>query len=212
MLKLKCLPISLGDTLELVLLLDGVRVRRPLGSVDDLIRQALSNRLHVAERRSASPLGDKVDGLVDAAHGRHIHGLTAHNTTRPNARRVLTGGRVDDGINELLDGVGVGEEVHDLESVLDDAHGHDLLAVVAAVHHHGAGEPLDDGALRLLEALSLETPRRVRNELGELGLHRDVVLKGDVANLDVIVAPLVEELHLGGVRRGPHFDARLHES
>lgn len=35
----------------------------------------------------------------------------------------------------------------------DDAHGHELLAVVAAVHHERVGEALDDGALRLTEAL-----------------------------------------------------------
>ena len=35
-----------------------------------------------------------------------------------------------------LDGVLVGEEVDDLERVRDDADGEELLAVVAAVHHH----------------------------------------------------------------------------
>lgn len=34
-----------------------------------------------------------------------------------------------------------------------DAHGHELLAVVAAVHHEGVGEALDDGALRFAEPL-----------------------------------------------------------
>ena len=35
-----------------------------------------------------------------------------------------------------LDGVLVGEEVDDLERVRDDADGQELLAVVAALHHH----------------------------------------------------------------------------
>jgi hypothetical protein len=35
----------------------------------------------------------------------------------------------------------------------NDAHSHELLSVVAAVHHERVGEALDDGALRLAETL-----------------------------------------------------------
>lgn len=42
---------------------------------------------------------------------------------------------------------------YDLESVRDDADGHELLAVVAAVHHERVGETLNDGALGLAETL-----------------------------------------------------------
>jgi len=42
----------------------------------------------------------------------------------------------------------VGEEVDDLQGVLDDAGRHELLTAVAALAHQGAGEALDDGALR----------------------------------------------------------------
>lgn len=42
---------------------------------------------------------------------------------------------------------------YDLESVGDDADSHELLAVVAAVHHERVGETLDDGALSLAETL-----------------------------------------------------------
>ena len=38
--------------------------------------------------------------------------------------------------------------MNDLEGVLDDTHGHQLLAVVASMHHEGVGEPLNDWALR----------------------------------------------------------------
>jgi hypothetical protein len=44
-------------------------------------------------------------------------------------------------------------ETYDLESVSDDADGHQLLAVVAAVHHEGVGQALNDGALSLPEPL-----------------------------------------------------------
>lgn len=48
---------------------------------------------------------------------------------------------VDDGVHKDLDGVLVGEEVDDLKGVLDDAHRHQLLAVVAAVHHERVRDP-----------------------------------------------------------------------
>lgn len=71
-----------------------------------------------------------------------------------------------------------GEQVDDLEGVLDDAHGHQLLAVVAAVHHHGVGEALHDGALRLAEALGRVAPGAVGQVLGVFLLDGDVVLQG----------------------------------
>lgn len=43
----------------------------------------------------------------------------------------------------------------------DDADGHDLLSVVAAVHHEGVGETLNDGALGLAESLLGVTTSRV---------------------------------------------------
>lgn len=42
---------------------------------------------------------------------------------------------------------------YDLESVGDDADGHELLAVVAAVHHERVGQTLNDGAVGLAESL-----------------------------------------------------------
>ena len=43
------LSVGLGDTLELVLLLDGVRVGRALGGVDQLVGEALGDGLGVVE-------------------------------------------------------------------------------------------------------------------------------------------------------------------
>lgn len=45
------LSVRLGDTLDLVLLLDGIAVGRVLGGVDELISKALSDGLDVAESR-----------------------------------------------------------------------------------------------------------------------------------------------------------------
>jgi hypothetical protein len=50
----------------------------------------------------------------------------------------------------LLRGV---RETYDLEGVGNDADSHELLSVVAAVHHEGVGKTLNDGALGLAETL-----------------------------------------------------------
>ena len=64
--KEQALSVRLGDTLELVLLLDGVGVRGTLSSVDELVSKALSNGLDVAERGLTSTLGEEGDGLEKA--------------------------------------------------------------------------------------------------------------------------------------------------
>lgn len=69
------------------------------------------------------------------------------------------------------------QQVDDLEGVLDNAHGHQLLAVVASVHHHGVGQTLHDGTLGLAEAFGSITPCRVRQVLGVFLLHSNVILQ-----------------------------------
>lgn len=69
-----------------------------------------------------------------------------------------------------------GQQVDDLKGMLDDAHGHQLLAVVAAVHHHGVGQTLHNGALSLAETLGSITSSRVWQVLGVLLLHGNVIL------------------------------------
>ena len=177
------LAVSLGHTLELILLLDGVGVGGALRRVDELIRQALGDGLHVAESSLARAGGDEVDGLVDAAEGGDVDSLAANHTRGTDTGGVLTGARVDDGVDDDLNGVLVGEEVDDVHGVLDDAHSHELLAVVAAVHHERVHEALGDGALRLAETLLRVAARGVGNVHRVLGLHADVVLKRDVVDL-----------------------------
>uniref|UniRef100_A0A8V5GUV4 Uncharacterized protein n=1 Tax=Melopsittacus undulatus TaxID=13146 RepID=A0A8V5GUV4_MELUD len=144
------LTVGFGHTLQLILLLDGIRVGRALegrdqgwrwggpyipipngnvttvipashpphlGSIDELIRQALCNGLDVAERGFPGAGAQQPNGLM---------------------------GKVDD-----------------LEGVLDDAHGHELLPVIPAVHHHGVGEPLHNGTLGFAEALGRVAPGAV---------------------------------------------------
>ena len=60
---------------------------------------------------------------------------------KTSSAREKRGTPVDDRIDEDLDGVLVGEQVDDLKRMLDDAHRHQLLAVVAPVHHQRVGDP-----------------------------------------------------------------------
>ena len=66
--------------------------------------------------------------------------------------------------------------MHNLEAVLHNANGHELLAVVAAVHHEGVDQALNDGALSLPETLGSITARAVGKVLGRLLLHGNVIL------------------------------------
>ena len=79
--------------------------------------------------------GEERDGLVDSSEGRDIDGLSSDGTLGSDSGRVFSGSGVDNGVDEDLDGVLLGDEVDDLESVLDDSDGHDLFTVVSAVHH-----------------------------------------------------------------------------
>lgn len=105
------LSVGLGDTLELILLLDGVRVAASLGSVDQLLSKALGNALDVAERGLTGTDGEEGDTLVDTAEGRNIDGLATDGTGGTDTGGVFTGTAVDDGIDSDLDGVLVGHDV-----------------------------------------------------------------------------------------------------
>ena len=124
-------------SLELVLLLDGVRVGGSLGGVDELVGEALGDGLDVPEGGLSGSDGEERDGLVDSSEGRDIDGLSSDSSGGSDSGRVLSGSGVDDGINENLDGVLVGEKVDNLERVGDDSDGHELLSVVSSLHHQG---------------------------------------------------------------------------
>lgn len=57
----------------------------------------------------------------------------------------------------------IGSATNNLESVSDNTDSHQLLAVVAAVHHQRVGQALNDGAVGLAETLGGITAGRVRD-------------------------------------------------
>ena len=57
-----------------------------------------------------------------------------------NSGRVFSWSSVDNGVDEDLNGVEVGEQVDDLKGVCDDSDCHQLLSVVASVEHEAEKE------------------------------------------------------------------------
>jgi hypothetical protein len=105
------LPIALCHTLQLILLLDGVRVAASLGGIYQLFSETLGNALDVSEGSLTGTDGEQGNGLVDTAERRDIDGLSSDGTRASNSGTVLTRTAVDDSIDSDLDGVLVGHDV-----------------------------------------------------------------------------------------------------
>jgi hypothetical protein len=105
------LPVGLGHTLQLVLLLDGIRVAATFGSIDQLLSKAFGNRLDISERCFTGTDCDESNGLVDTAQRGDIDGLSSDCSGGADTCAVFAGTAVDDGIDGDLDGVLVGHNV-----------------------------------------------------------------------------------------------------
>ena len=107
---------------------------------------------------------DQVNSLVDSAEGRHIDGLSAHNTTRTDTGGVFAGAAKSKRVYKNLEWVQASEQVDEFQSLLDDLHGQLLLTVVSAARdHYHVNETLNNGALNFLEFALLVATGRVRN-------------------------------------------------
>lgn len=191
------LSVRLGNSLQLILLLDGIRVGRSLSSVDEFLSQALSNGLDVSERSLSSTNGQQSNSLVDSSQRRDIDSLSSNGTRRTDSSGVFSGTSVDNSVNENLQGVLLSQESNDFKGVLDNSDSLELLTVVSAVHHQRVGETLDNGALSLSESLRSVLAGRVR-EVDRLS-DENVVSKGNVLDLNVVKGPLVEKLDLTSI-------------
>ena len=188
------LTVRLGNTLQLIFLLDGVGSGGTLSSVDQLLGQTLSNGLDVSERSLTSTNGQESNSLVDSSQWGDINSLSSDGTGRTNSGGIFSWTGVDNSINENLQWVLVGQNVDDLQSVLDDSDSFQLLTVVSTVHHKRVGQTLNDWTLGLSESLGSVTTGSVGDEswLGDL----DVVGQGDVLDGNFSKRPLVEQLDL----------------
>ena len=73
--------------------------------------------------------------LVDSSEWRDVHSLSSDSSGTANTSGVLAGTGVDDGVHHHLERVLSGQQVDDLEAVLDNPDSQQLLAVVPSVHH-----------------------------------------------------------------------------
>ena len=95
----------------------------------------------------------KILYLVNSPQGRHIHGLPPHSSGAADTGGILAWAGVDDGVDHDLERILAGQQVDDLEAVLHNPHGHQLLAIVPPVHHQRVDQALNDRALGFAEPL-----------------------------------------------------------
>lgn len=156
------LSVGDGDSLQLVSLLEGVRVGRLLGGVDELVGQALGDRLDVTERSFTSTCAQEPDGLVDTSERRNVDGLTSHSTGATDSRRIFSWAAVLDRVDQDFQRILSSKQMNNFESVFNNTNSHELLAVVSTVHHERAGQTLDNGAESLVKSFDLITASCVR--------------------------------------------------
>ena len=174
------LTIGLSDTLNLILLLNRVRVGRSTGGINNLLSEDLCHGLEVAEASLASTSSNEIQGVVHTTERRHIDGLATYNSSSSDTGAVFPGPRVDDGIDQDLDGVLIGGKVDDFKAVHNNAHGHELLSIVAALAHKAAYKALYNGTAGLAETLLLVSASGVWEEDGVCSFARNVILSFNV--------------------------------
>src|ERR1035437_5197549 len=155
------LSVALGKTLGFVLLADGIAVngtlmqaghtKQYLGAVHDFFGQALSDGLDFAEGSLTSTRGHHVNCRIHSPQWGHFDCLSLNNTTDLDTSGVFAGSAILDGLNDNLQGVFASHQADDLEGLLDDFDGHELLSAVPSVHHERVGQALDEGAGDLTE-------------------------------------------------------------
>jgi len=197
-----CSSVTLGNTLDLILLSDGIRVSSTdsLGGVDNLVSKSFSHRLVGSEGGLSGSFAQQVDSLVDSSQRRNINGLSSDGTTRSNSSGVLSGTRLNDGLENNLKRVLVSEQVDNLEGLSEDADGHLFLTVLARVTNHKLiDESLEDGAGNFLESLLLIFTSGIWHVyLCFISLDGQVIIKGLLRAVNILIGPLAEKLRLDG--------------
>ena len=91
---------------------------------------------------------------------------------------------VDHSINNYLDGILLSQQVDNFHGMLNDSNCHQLLPVVATMHHQRVSKPLHNWTLSFPEPLNRIPPRCVGNISGMFcWIHSNVILQRYVRNL-----------------------------
>ena len=132
--------------------------------------------------------GQESESEAHTAEGGHIHSLTTDNTSSTNTGGVFTRSGVGNGLHQNLDGVLLGHQVDDIESLLHNLHSVHLLTSVAAVEHQAVSQTLNERALSittqttqtnltLAETLQLVSSSSVGKISSVLGSDSQMILK-----------------------------------
>ena len=120
-------------------------------------------------------------------------------TSLSDSGGVFSGTAVADGVEEDLERVLAGLEVDDLQGLSEHSDALGLLTGVSAVEAQRPDDSFCNGAAGLLESLKLVPAGGVGQEDSALGGgDGDVVGQCRVLHFEFVVAPLVEQLGLGG--------------
>jgi hypothetical protein len=189
--------VTLGNSLNLVLLLDGVGVSLTdtLGGVDDFVGEGLWHGLVGSEARLSGSLAHEVDSLVDSSEWGDINSLSSDGTTGTDSGRVLSASTLNNSLEEDSEWVLTSEKVNDFKSLLKDSDSLLLLTVLSShTDHDHINESLSDWAWDLSELLLLVSTGGVWEvHLGLGGLDWEVVDQGHFWALDTLIRPLTEK-------------------
>ena len=190
------LTVGLSNPLELVLLLNSVAVSGVAAGVDEFISKALGDGAGAPEGSLPAALGEEAEGLVDSPHWGNIASLTTDGTANTNTGGIFASAAVLDSLDEDNDWVLTGGKVDEVEGLLDDPDGHDLLAGVTAVHHEVVNEPLDEWAVNLVESLVLISAGGVWDHNLLLLVDGNVVNESaiELVEINIAVSPLSKKL------------------
>jgi len=192
----ECSTVTLSNSLDLVLLPDGIWVRSgTLCRVYDFISKSLLDALQWAERGLFSTEMNQVNSLVDSAQGGDIDGLSAYDTTWTNTGWIFTSASVHNCIDKYLNGVETSKEVNQVKGLTHNFDGKLLLTCGSSTcNHNHVDKALNEGALHFLESSLLVASSGVRHKYLLLDcLDLDVSSEGNVWTLNTIVGPFSEQ-------------------
>merc|ERR1719209_2173969 len=100
-----------------------------------LLDDPLAALMSSSERHSAMDLMFLKAASLAPVQRSQINSLTPDGSCSSNTSRVLAGTRVDNGVHNNLERVLASEKMDNLEGMLHNPHGHQLLTIVPAMHH-----------------------------------------------------------------------------
>ena len=185
--------VTLGNSLDLILLLHGVRVglTDTLRGSDDFVTEHFSHALVRSEASLSRSFANQIDSLVHSSKWRHINSLSSHGTAGTNSGGVLSSSTLDDSFKKNFEWILSRKQMNDFESLSENSDS-DLFLTVLSVHtnHELIDESFGDWAGDFLESLLLIFTSSVWDvHLGFNTLYREVVRQRLLRALDTFISP-----------------------